>query len=52
MSELSLGRLLIVDDEVELTAALREMLAEQGYETMGFTSGRDRGWHLIRTWSV
>jgi len=41
MSELSLGRLLIVDDEVELTAALREMLAEQGYETVGFTSGRD-----------
>lgn len=41
MSELSSGRLLIVDDEVELTAALREMLAEQGYETVGFTSGRD-----------
>jgi serine phosphatase RsbU (regulator of sigma subunit) len=41
MSELSLGRVLIVDDEVELTAALREMLAEQGYETVGFPSGRD-----------
>jgi response regulator RpfG family c-di-GMP phosphodiesterase/putative methionine-R-sulfoxide reductase with GAF domain len=36
-----LGRILIVDDETELTAALCEMLAKQGYETQGFNSGRD-----------
>ncbi|MBF8284957.1 MAG: hypothetical protein HW378_3872, partial [Anaerolineales bacterium] len=34
-----LGRLLIVDDEVELMTALREMLTRQGYEAVGFTSG-------------
>lgn len=33
------GRVLIVDDEVELTNALVEMLAKQGYETTGFTNG-------------
>lgn len=35
------GRVLIVDDEIELMNALREMLAQQGYETTGFTSGRE-----------
>jgi DNA-binding NtrC family response regulator len=33
------GRLLIVDDEVELTSALGETLAEKGYETTEVTSG-------------
>ncbi len=36
-----LGRLLIVDDEVELMLALRETLANQGYETQGLTSGAE-----------
>ena len=31
----SLGRLLVVDDEIELQRALCEILAEQGYETTG-----------------
>lgn len=30
-----LGRILIVDDEIELLAALCEMLTDQGYETVG-----------------
>jgi DNA-binding NtrC family response regulator len=34
-----LGRLLVVDDEVELMDALRETLAAQGYDTTGATSG-------------
>ena len=34
------GRVLIVDDEPELTAALSEMLSKQGYETMGYTDGK------------
>ena len=34
-----LGRMLIVDDETELVRALCEMLAEQGYEATGFSSG-------------
>jgi PAS domain S-box-containing protein len=33
-----LGRLLIVDDEVALMTALCEMLTEQGYEAVGFSS--------------
>ncbi|HEX9014274.1 MAG TPA: GAF domain-containing protein, partial [Anaerolineaceae bacterium] len=37
----SQGRVLIVDDETELTAALTEMLARQGYETQGFNNGRE-----------
>lgn len=32
------GRLLIVDDEVELTSALTELLAKHGYDATGFTS--------------
>lgn len=30
------GRLLVVDDEPELMAALRDVLRDQGYETTGF----------------
>jgi DNA-binding NtrC family response regulator len=33
-----LGRILIVDDEVQLNQGLQEMLAEQNYETAGATS--------------
>ena len=35
------GRLLIVDDEVELKNALCETLADEGYETVGATSGAE-----------
>lgn len=35
------GRVLIVDDEVELMTALSETLTQHGYETTGFTSGRE-----------
>jgi len=35
MAETKRGRLLIVDDEVELKSALCETLAAQGYETVG-----------------
>ena len=35
------GRLLIVDDEVELMTALRESLTDHGYEVVGVTSGQD-----------
>lgn len=41
MSNSSLGRLLIVDDETELMSALRDLLADQGYETAGFVSGSE-----------
>ena len=33
------GRVLVVDDEVELTHALVEMLEKKGYQTLGFTNG-------------
>jgi len=36
-----LGRLLIVDDEFHVMTTLRMMLAKQGYETVGFTSGSE-----------
>ncbi len=39
MESLSLGRLMIVDDESELVAAICEILKTQGYETEGFTAG-------------
>ena len=35
------ARVLIVDDEVELTSALSEMLGKQGYETRGYTDGQE-----------
>ncbi len=41
MSQVKAGRLLVVDDEVELMNALRDTLAAQGYETAGATSGPD-----------
>jgi PAS domain S-box-containing protein len=41
MQTVSLGRLLIVDDETELAAALKEMLSAQGYETETFASGKE-----------
>jgi PAS domain S-box-containing protein len=40
MSKL-LGKILIVDDEVELKNILVEALAAQGYEAVGFTSGEE-----------
>lgn len=39
MTTPKLGRLLIVDDEAQLLAALCEILGEQGYETVGAPSG-------------
>ena len=41
MAKSSLGRLLIVDDEVELMNALCETLTEENYEVVGRTSGRE-----------
>ncbi len=41
MAKPTLGRLLVVDDEVQLTNALCETLAEQGYDVTGATSTRD-----------
>jgi DNA-binding NtrC family response regulator len=41
MAKGTAGRLLIVDDEVELMNALCEMLAAQGYETAGRTAGAE-----------
>ena len=41
MTSLTLGRLLIVDDETELVSALCEVLNEKGYETEGYGSGRE-----------
>ncbi len=41
MKEQKLGRVLIVDDEVELANALRSSLTAQGYEAVAFTSGKD-----------
>src|SRR5690349_6770203 len=35
------GRLLIVDDEVELKSALCETLADEDYETVGAASGAE-----------
>lgn len=41
MPDRRLGRLLIVDDEVELANALRDSLTSQGYETVVCTSGEE-----------
>ena len=41
MAKPSLGRILVVDDEVQLTNALCETLAEQGYDVAGATSTRE-----------
>jgi PAS domain S-box-containing protein/putative nucleotidyltransferase with HDIG domain len=40
-SNMTVGRLIVVDDESELMSALCEMLASQGYETVGYTSGAE-----------
>lgn len=40
------GRLLIVDDEVELKTALCETLADEGYETVGASCGAEGLAHL------
>jgi two-component system cell cycle sensor histidine kinase/response regulator CckA len=39
MTTSSIGKILVVDDEVELKNILVEALTSQGYETSGFTSG-------------
>lgn len=41
MSETKRGRLLIVDDEIELKNALCETLEEEGFETVGVSSGEE-----------
>ena len=41
MAETKRGRLLIVDDEVELKNALCETLADEGYETVGASNGAE-----------
>jgi DNA-binding NtrC family response regulator len=41
MSKSKLGRLLIVDDEVELMSALRDILTEQGYDVVGVTNSKE-----------
>jgi signal transduction histidine kinase/FixJ family two-component response regulator len=41
MSTSKLGRLLIVDDEIELMTTLCETLTAQGYETTGLTSAEE-----------
>ncbi|MBI5590729.1 MAG: PAS domain S-box protein [Deltaproteobacteria bacterium] len=41
MSIRTLGRILIVDDEIELAAALCDSLKAQGYDTVSFPSGND-----------
>ena len=41
MSTIKMGRLLIVDDEIELNSALCETLAEKGFQTTGATSGAE-----------
>ncbi len=40
-SDHKVGRLIIVDDEAELTAALCEILTGRGYETAGYISGAE-----------
>ena len=41
MAESNFGRLLIVDDEIELLNSLAEKLIKQGYETVKFSSPRE-----------
>ena len=48
MSEQRLGRLLIVDDEVELMTVLGERLEKAGYDTLGVPSGEEAGRRLGR----
>ena len=39
MNNNSIGRILVVDDEVELKSILVEALTSQGNEVLGFTAG-------------
>ena len=48
MAKPSLGRLLVVDDEVELSKALCETLAEQNYDVASVNSGKD-GLRVLET---
>src|SRR5436853_5212667 len=41
MSEDAIGKIIVVDDEVELKNALVEALASQSFEVCGFTSGNE-----------
>lgn len=41
MIESILGRLLVVDDEIDTLTPLCDLLSEWGYEVEGFTSGKD-----------
>lgn len=41
MSTAPLGRVLVVDDEIELMSALCDMLEQRGYQPAGFSSGRE-----------
>jgi PAS domain S-box-containing protein len=41
MIELKKGKVLVVDDEVEVLTPLCDFLKKLGYEVMGFTSGKD-----------
>lgn len=42
MTNSAIGKILVVDDEVELKNILVEALTSQGFETAGFTAGEDR----------
>ncbi len=48
MTEQKLGRVIIVDDEVELAKGLCSSLTAQGYEAAAFTSGKD-ALHALET---
>jgi DNA-binding NtrC family response regulator len=48
MTQPKAGRLLIVDDEVELKHALCEILAEEGFETVGAGSGAEALQYLAK----
>jgi PAS domain S-box-containing protein len=41
MATQTLGRILVVDDEIELASILCEMLQQQGYEALSFNNGKD-----------
>jgi diguanylate cyclase (GGDEF)-like protein/PAS domain S-box-containing protein len=41
MKNAHLGRVLIVDDEIEIITVMRDFLIEQGYEAEGYTSGKE-----------
>lgn len=47
-AKLPAGRLLIVDDEIELMSALREALTTHGYDVVGLSSGKEALQYLAR----